>query len=202
MINWFYGLTCNVFWVFFKILFRIQAKGLENIPESGGFILASNHVSLLDPIALASICNRHNIRLNYMSKEELFRNPFFAFLITRLGLFPVKRKSHDVGAIREALRRLKGGMPLLLFPEGGRSSGGDILDTQPGAAMLSVHTSVPILPAFVKGSENALPKGARFIRLKKIIVYFGKPFYIEKSKDYQKATNRIKDAIVALSRAA
>ncbi|MBM3252382.1 MAG: 1-acyl-sn-glycerol-3-phosphate acyltransferase [Candidatus Omnitrophica bacterium] len=195
MIGWFYSLSRFCIIIFLKIFFRLQQEGKENIPDNGGFILASNHVSLLDPLILGVISNR---RLNYMAKEELFRNFLLSFWLHRVGAFPVKRKAHDVRAIREALKRLKSSKPLLMFPEGGRSPNGEILDAQPGAAMLAAHTGVPVLPAFIKGSREALAKGSRFLRRTKIIVYFGKPFQINKNKTYQEATERIKSEIVSL----
>lgn len=192
MINWFYSLSRFFIIVFLKLFFRLRAEGKEHIPKIEGFILASNHASLLDPLILGAASNR---RLNYMAKEELFRNFLLSFWLRNVGAFPVKRKTHDVGAIREALKRLKNGQPLLMFPEGERGKEGEVLDLQPGAGMLAAHTSVPILPAFVKGSGKALSKGSKFIRPNKITVYFGEPFEVERNQDYLELAKLIKDKI-------
>ena len=182
-----------------KIFFRFQTKGRENIPKDGAFILASNHASNLDPLILGAASTR---KLGYMSKEELFRNPFLAFWLRHVNAFPVKRQVHDVGAIREALKRLKGGEPLLMFPEGGRSLDGEFSDVQPGVGMLAMHTSVPILPAFIEGSQEAMAKGEYKIRFNKIVVIFGKIFYLDKNQAYEEAADRIKNEIVALGESA
>ncbi|MFH1655596.1 MAG: lysophospholipid acyltransferase family protein [Candidatus Omnitrophota bacterium] len=194
-----YSLTVFLGIVFLKIFSRLQVKGKKSIPESGSFILVSNHVSLLDPLILGAVSHR---KLNSMAKEELFSNFLSSFWMRNIKAFPVKRKSHDVGAIREALRRIKSGEPLLMFPEGGRSANGEILDAQPGAGMLAAHTGVPILPVFIKGSREVLTRGSSFIRPKKIIVYFGKPFYISRDQDRQETAKRIKNEIVSLGRSA
>jgi len=96
-----------------KILFRLQAKGIEHIPKKGGFILASNHVSYLDPIVLGAISPR---KLNFMAKEELFCHPLISWFLSRVGAFPVKRDSADLSALKYALRRLREGKALILFP--------------------------------------------------------------------------------------
>jgi len=185
--------------LFGKIFFFLQAKGKENIPKSGAFILASNHVSNLDPLMLGAACSR---KLGYMSKEELFRSPILAFWLRHVHAFPVKRQVHDVGAIREALKRLKSGQPLLMFPEGGRSADGEFSDVEPGVGMLAMHTSVPILPAFIKGSEKAMAKGSHKISFNKIVVVFGKEFYLDNNQSYEEAANRIKNEIIALGESA
>jgi len=185
--------------LFGKIFFRLAARGKANIPKDGAFILASNHVSNLDPLMLGAACSR---KLGYMSKEELFKNPLLAFWLRNVNAFPVKRQVHDVGAIREALKKLKGGEPLLMFPEGGRSLDGEFSDAQPGVGMLAMHTSVPILPAFIKGSKKAMAKGEHKIRFNKIVVIFGKKFYLDKNQTYEEAANYIKNEIIALGESA
>jgi 1-acyl-sn-glycerol-3-phosphate acyltransferase len=196
MIDWFYSLSRFFTIFFFKFYFRFQAIGTEYIPKSGAFLLACNHTSLLDPLFLGAASSR---RLNYMAKEELFNNFLLSFCLRKLGVFPVKRNSHDVGAVREALRRLKAGKPLLVFPEGQRSRNGDISEVQPGIAMLALHASVPVLPAFIKGSKEALARGSRFVRPKKVKVYFGKPFYINKTQSYHEIAKYIRMKIISLS---
>lgn len=102
---------------FFFHIFRLQVEGKDNIPLRGAVIIAANHKSYFDP-PLAGVAF-HNRRLSYMAKSELFRNPLFGWLIRKLGAFPVKRNSADMGAIRQSVRIIKGGEALLIFPEGG-----------------------------------------------------------------------------------
>lgn len=182
--------------IILKVLFRFKAKGLEHIPKRGGFILASNHVSYLDPIAVGVACQR---KLNYMAKEELFCNPLFSRLLSRIGVFPVKRDSADLSALKEAMRRVRIGGALVLFPEGSRRFDGASHEPYSGIGFLAAKLNVPVIPAFVKGTEKALPAGAKFIRLTNISVCFGKQISIERRMPYQDIAGHIMDNIRHLS---
>ena len=187
----------RLFFIFmFKILFRIEIFGKKHIPKHGGFILASNHVSNLDPIALGAACPR---KLNFMARHDLFYNAWFCWLISTLGAFPVKRESYDLSALKEAMQRLKNGKALLLFPEGSRRINGLSTQAQPGIGFLAAKLGVPVIPAFIRGTEIALPKGAKFIRTKKISVYFGKQVSIERRLPYQDIAKTIMENIRHLS---
>lgn len=167
----------------------MEVRGRENIPKKGGFILASNHISNLDPVTVGSACPR---RLYYMAKEELFLNPILSLWMNAVGCFPVKRNSTDISALREAIRWLKSGGGLFLFPEGTRQEAG-VKSAQPqaGIGFLAAKLSVPVVPAFVKGTDNALPRGAKFIRPATVSVCFGKQIHIERRMPYQEAAQLI-----------
>jgi len=162
------------------------------VPKKGGFILASNHVSYLDPVALAFSCPR---KLNFMAKEELFRNSLFGYYLSRVGVFPVKRNTADRVALREALKRLSEGKPLLLFPEGTRGDGVIAANPLAGVGFLAVKGNVPVVPAFVSGSDKALPRGKKFFGAAKLSVTFGKQIFIEKSMPYQEIAQQIMESI-------
>jgi 1-acyl-sn-glycerol-3-phosphate acyltransferase len=180
-----------------KIFFRLDVVGIENIPKKGAFILASNHVSFLDPIALGVACPR---KLNYMARHDLFRNPIFARLLAACCTFPVKRDSADPGAFKKAIRFIKDGKALVLFPEGRRADYNDASSMpQPGIGFLYSKLEVPVIPAFVKGTHLALPRGARFIRPAKIYVCFGRQISIERRMPYQDIAIGIMDNIRHLS---
>jgi len=182
--------------IIFKLLFRIRATGIENIPKIGGFILASNHVSYLDPVAIGVACKR---KLNYMAKEELFRNPFSYWFFTRIHVFPVKRDSADLSAIKEAIRRVNRGEPLVLFPEGSRRFDDGPNQPYGGIGFLAAKLSVPVIPAFIKGTQKALPAGAKFIKLTNVSVCFGKQISIERRMPYQDIASHIMDSVRHLS---
>src|SRR6202050_4491514 len=110
-----YFATKVLSWVYFPF----TAHQTRIIPRRGAFILASNHISNLDPVVLG-ICSIR--RLNFMAKIELFKG-LLGFFLTSLGAFPVKRGESDFGAMREALRRLKMGRVILIFVEGTRRIG-------------------------------------------------------------------------------
>jgi 1-acyl-sn-glycerol-3-phosphate acyltransferase len=179
-----------------QLIFRIQVFGKKNIPKRGGFILASNHVSYLDSIVLGAACPR---KLNFMAKRDLFHNPLFSRLLHMLGAFPIKRESADVSSLKEAIRRLKDGKIILLFPQGSRQVNGMSESAQPGIGFLAAKADMPVIPAFIKGTDFALPRGTRFIRPCQISVYFGKQISIERRMPYQEIAAKIMESIGHLS---
>lgn len=183
-----------IFFIIFKCLFRFKAYGQENIPKHSGFIIASNHESNLDPILLGVASPR---AINFMAKEELFRNKFFGFILRRVNAFAVRRGIADLGSIKEAVRRLKNSSGLLLFPQGGRREDVDVEDVRAGVGLIAQKANVPIVPVFIEGSREAMPKGSRFPRRSRVSVYFGP---LISPKPYQEYGQIAKEAILAISR--
>jgi 1-acyl-sn-glycerol-3-phosphate acyltransferase len=178
-------------------LFRFRATGKENIPQKGGFLIASNHASYLDPVMVGVACPR---LLNYMARHDLFNNAAFAWILKYSRAFPVKRKSADLGAIKEAIRRLKNGEGLLVFPEGGRQASVYVSEPEAGVGFLAAKSGVPVIPAFVSGTDRAWPRHARFIKpATKISVHFGKQIHIEGRMPYQDIARKIMENIRHLS---
>ena len=165
-----YNLAKNLVKIIFKIGFRLKINGKENVPKDGAFILAVNHKSNLDPPMAAACCPR---RLRFMAKEELFKNPFFGWLIKNLGAFPISRGRGDVAAIKGAFAILKGGDVMLMFPQGHRMKDGERGNAQSGVAMIAHRMEVPIIPLCISGEYKPF---------RKITVTFGKP--IEFSEYY------------------
>ena len=108
-------IVCNAF---VKVGFKFRAEGVENLPQTGGYILCSNHRSYLDPIFLGVKVKR---QLAFMAKEELFRVKVLGPIIKKLGAFPIARGKGDTGAVEFAIDTVKSGKALMLFPEGTRS---------------------------------------------------------------------------------
>lgn len=189
--------------LFFKILFRVKVKGKENIPESGHFLIASNHISFLDPIAIGVSSPRP---LNFMARDDLFNNRIFGWLLRNVNVFPVKRENReDISAIREALKRLRNGKGLVIFPEGRRGDSDKLGEGRVGAALLAYKSGALIIPAFIKGSDKALPRDAKFIRLEPISVTFGNSINIgelglkgDKKEIYKEITEMVMEAISKL----
>jgi 1-acyl-sn-glycerol-3-phosphate acyltransferase len=157
----------------FKLIYKVEIKNKELIPETGPVLVCAAHHSILDMFFLGYKLNRW---INWMAKEELFKNPVLSYVLKKLGAFPVKRGKGDVGSIKTAYKLLEQGEVVGIFPQGTRTK---TLESQkarikPGAAMLAVNTGVKILPAAVKGSLKP------FSRIK---VIFGEPFRIEGDKD-------------------
>ncbi|TRZ96177.1 1-acyl-sn-glycerol-3-phosphate acyltransferase [bacterium] len=182
--------------ILIKILFRLKVKGIENIPKKGAFILASNHVSYLDPPVVGVSCPR---RLSYMARDTLFLQPLFAWWLRKVGVFPVKRNSADISAFKESLRRLAQGGGLLIFPEGTRQKNGVLGSAEPGVGFLVAKTNLPVIPVFVKGTEKILPKDAKRLNLSNITVCFGEQIPLERRMPYQDIALLIMNSIRHLS---
>ncbi|MFZ3065889.1 MAG: lysophospholipid acyltransferase family protein [Nitrospirota bacterium] len=193
----FYAIFHLIFFVTAKLFFRIKVIGHSNIPKKGGVIIASNHMSYFDPPFIGCVICR---RVNFMARDDLFRNPVFAWFLRRFKSFPVKRGTGDRGAIKEAVRRLKKGEPMLLFPEGTRSKDGRLGKGMPGVGLVAALTGAPVVPAFIKGSEDVLPRDSKRLRFKKVTVAFGKPIdfteMIEKNRGDKKMFDNITNEIM------
>ena len=192
MIYWIvYFLTKVVSWAYFPF----TAYQTRNIPRQGAFILASNHISNLDPVLLG-ICSMR--RINFMAKIELFKGAL-GYVLTRLGSFPVKRGEADFGAMREALRRLKEGRVILIFVEGTRRIGNEPSKAQAGVGFLAMKSGVPIVPVYVQGTNKVMAPGTKFLKRGPVSATFGKPFFVSDAPTYEEASQRILDKIYALA---
>jgi len=167
-----YYLLYPIGYLLFKFFFRFQIYGRKNLPLSGPYIIASNHLSFIDPILIGLLKFG---KLNFIAKEELFHNKIFGTLIRILGAFPLGREGREVRAVREALCRLKAGKILVVFPEGTRSPDGKLGRPLRGVGLLAKRAKVKVVPVYLEGSDLALPLKAYFIRFKKIRVFVGRP---------------------------
>ena len=143
---------------------RMRVIGAENVPMTGPLVVACNHISYVDPVALGVALPR---RVWYMAKIELFRIPVLGAMLPSLGAYPVERGKGDIAAIRGSLRVLKEGKAVGIFPEGTRNLHGDA-PVHTGVALLASLAGAPVLPAFVRGGDRAK-------RLGKLSVAFGEP---------------------------
>lgn len=184
-----------------RLLFRLEVRGQEHVPPTGPVLLASNHVSVLDPPLVGGASPRV---LHFMAKEELFRVPLFGRLITALNARPVRRDGSDGRALKTALRLLGEGRALLVFPEGTRGVEGRLASGKPGAGMLAVMSGAAVVPVHVSGSGRALPPGRMIPRPAKVRIRFGPPLHFktgreeERKERYREATTEIMRAIAQL----
>ena len=153
-------------------------------------------MSNLDPIALGCASS---VDLYFMAKEELFRNSFLGWLLRKVHAFPLKRRGADLGAIRTAIKRVNSGGAILIFPEGTRSIDGKLGVPQEGVGFLVEKLNVPVIPAFIKGTEKAMPKGSSLIRPAKITVSFGKQIPVGRRVAYSDVAVSVMQAIKQLS---
>ena len=139
-----------------RAYFGLKLAGVEHIPESGPLIVTPNHQTYADP-ALVTIPIRR--RVYYMAWSRLFEIPVFSWAIRRLRAFPVQVESTDSSATREAVRLLRAGHVLMIFPEGERTHTGSVERFKLGAFRLAASLRVPVLPVTIAGGHESWPPG-------------------------------------------
>jgi 1-acyl-sn-glycerol-3-phosphate acyltransferase len=169
-----YRIVRRIFWVAGKVMWRLSIEGSENVPTEGPFVLAPVHRSNIDFAMISCVTER---KMRFMGKDSLWKVRWFGRFITILGAYPVHRKVADREALRSTIEILKGGEPLVLFPEGTRRSGPRIENLYEGAAYVAARAGVPLVPVGVGGSERALPRGSRIPRPVKVHLIVGPPLY-------------------------
>ena len=153
-------------------LTRLAVEGRENLPSTGGFVLAPIHRSYIDT-PIASCLTRR--RLRFMGKDTLWKYRWSGWLLSALGGFPVTRGSADREALRRCVAVLQAGEPVVLYPEGERKSGPTVQPLFDGAVYVALRAGVPIVPVGIGGSERVMPKGCRFVHPHKVHVIVGTP---------------------------
>jgi 1-acyl-sn-glycerol-3-phosphate acyltransferase len=172
-------------------LYRLNVRGLEHVPEAGGFVVAANHTSNLDPWPLGvALAPR---QLHYMAKSELWK-PGLRTVLKALGSFPVRRGEGDTEAIKTAIRLCRAGGVMAMFPEGTRRLKGLRKKHQPrphtGTARIALGAGVPLIPAGIRGMD-------RLSRLGPLRVLFGPPVLtddlseLESREAARRATERL-----------
>ena len=174
--SWLYKLAQALTRILTTLLFDLKSCGLENVPRSGGALLIANHESYLDPVVVGVHLRRP---ITFMADNDLFKNRFFGWFIRNLHAFPVRQGKGDVGAIKQAIQLLHAGHMLNVFPEGSRSTDGEIAKIQSGIALILRRADVPIVPVLVSGSYEAWPRHRSLFRTLPVRVWYGKPLQIE-----------------------
>jgi 1-acyl-sn-glycerol-3-phosphate acyltransferase len=139
-----YGIGHAFFNALVRLRFGLRVEGAAHVPREGGCIIASNHFSGWDPPVVGLATPR---QLHFMAKRELFSSPFVSWVLRAVRAFPVDRSSNDIGAVKEALRRLQAGYAVGIFFEGTRHS--DSKAVMGGAAFLAQRAAVPLVPAAI-----------------------------------------------------
>jgi 1-acyl-sn-glycerol-3-phosphate acyltransferase len=176
------------------IFFRIKIVGKENIPNEGSAILCGNHIHALDSVLLIANTKR---KINFMAKKILFNNWFMRWIQKPFGLIPVDREKNDIEAIKKALKVLKNGEILGIFPEGTRNGLAKNVEVKDGVAYFAIKTGVQVIPVGIRGT---------FKPFSKIIYNIGAPLdfseYVGKKvskEDLDNITNIIMDKIIDLT---
>jgi len=187
-----------------------EVKGLENVPKTN-FILAANHQSHLDQIVTAYLClprRFHMIgqtdRYSGLTKVSLYLLYFLA------GVIPINRQcqASRKRALEEAVKVLKMGDILIIYPEGTRSRNGQVQEPRPGVAKIYLRTGVPVLSLGIKGTFELMPRGQGFPKIKRIIkMNIGKPLHFKEelqeaknldcnSEEYKNVCQKITDKVM------
>ncbi len=196
-----YRFCRSLFLLLGKIFFQHQVIHRERIPESQALLIASNHVSYLDP-PVVGVAFRYPI--NFLARKSLYSNGFARWLFPHLRVVPVDQEKADVGPIKTIIRLLKQNEPVLIFPEGQRSWDGQLQSAEPGLGFIVAKTGAPVLPVRVYGAHEALPRGGNQVRIGAVTVVVGEVLRFPKEelsggKDaYQKISDRVMNAIAQL----
>lgn len=182
-------------YIFFKVVYRVDIKGLENIPKEGPLIFCGNHRSYLDPPLMVCTAKRD---MKFLAKEELYNNKFLAFLGWVFEAIPVKRDEKDVAAIKASLKDLKQGKCIALFPEGTRNGLEKGEKVKDGVAFFAVRSGAKVVPCGIKGGTK---------EQRKMTITYGKPLDYTKYKSQvkdkevlEKVTTEIMDNIIELAK--
>lgn len=185
-------LYCIVY-PFFNLVHPCKAIHRERLPE-GGAILCPNHTTISDPLFVVFALGLKT-KPQVMAKAEFMRIPVLGWLLKQAGVFAVDRGKADVAAVKRALKCLKDGDKLLMFPEGTRSKDGELGEAKTGAAMFAIRTGVPIVPMYI-------PAEKRWFRRTPVV--FGEPFIPQiegkkgTSEDYERVAGELMERIAAL----
>lgn len=163
-----------------RVLFRFEIHGVHNVPKSGPAIMASNHMALLDSAFVPGAIPRH---VAFLGKEQLFAGKslgarFVRSFMRAMGQLEIDRSGGTASAssLGGGVDVLRAGKLLGIYPEGTRSPDGRLHRGRTGIARVLLDTPVPVVPIAVSGTEEILPRGAKFLRLgKRVIVTFGEP---------------------------
>lgn len=176
---------------FFCFWLRYRARGIENLPATGGALLLVNHQSFLDPLLVGLPLTRP---VSFLARDSLFRIPVIGYILRNTYVMPINRESASTASLREAIRRIGAGFYVGIFPEGTRTLDGQVGEFKPGFLALMRRTTAPIIPVGIAGAFEAYPKGTPFPYPGKVRVVFGTAFDRERLESFGKADE---DALLA-----
>ncbi|MBQ6626670.1 MAG: 1-acyl-sn-glycerol-3-phosphate acyltransferase [Ruminococcus sp.] len=174
-----------------KIIFHAKHINAHNLPREGAYIIASNHISAIDPIVIA-IGQKHRY-VHFMAKAELFEKKFLNWFFHSIGCFPVERGKKDLSSVKHFEKVVQDGEVMGIFIEGTRSKTGEFLKPKNGASLIAYHTQTPVIPVCITMVG------------KKRICHFGEPISLEElgfekggAREYREASRIIMEKIAEL----
>lgn len=179
---------------------RVHAEGLEKISPGGSYVVASNHLSLMDtPLLMAYL----PLQFRFLAKKGLFKVPFIGGHLSRAGHIPIPRDDAraSLKAMSVAARMLKEhGVSAVVFPEGGRSATGELTEFKEGAAYIAIKAGVPVVPVAIDGTREILPMNSVMVTPGRVKLRVGDPIPTEglTLHDRDRLTGRIREEICRL----
>jgi 1-acyl-sn-glycerol-3-phosphate acyltransferase len=161
---------------------QVRHTGRQNIPRKGGVLVVANHQSHFDPPLVGMPGPR---RMNYLARDTLFSFKPFGWLIGSIGSIPIDPSGRAIGGIKTALRCLKRGEIVVMFPEGSRSPDGKIQAFRPGFTTLAVRSKAAILPVGIEGAYDGWPRDRKLPRLCNAHVHYGTPILPDEVAAYE-----------------
>ncbi|WP_313891003.1 lysophospholipid acyltransferase family protein [Psychrobacillus sp.] len=179
-----YSFAKSVVFTALKPIYRFEVIGTEKFPKEGGILLCSNHIHALDPPVVGINAPRP---VNFMAKEELFNMPILKNLLPGLNAFPVKRGMSDRDALRRAIKLLKDGEVVGLFPEGTRSKDGTLGKGFSGAGFFALRGEANVVPCAIIGPYKPF---------KKLKVVYGDAIDMQPYRDRRASTEEVTEVIM------
>lgn len=191
--DWVFHLLYIIIWPYFRLIHPIFAVGREHIPE-GPAVVCPNHSTAGDPFYVVFAFG-YRWPMRAMAKVQIMRVPLIGWILSKAGVFGVDRGTTDVKAVRTAMKFLKEGDKLLMFPEGTRVRGDEDVEAKVGAALFATRTGVPLLPVYIQRKKK---------RFRRNTVVIGEPYYPEyegrkpSSEELQAMARDLMDRVKAL----
>ncbi|WP_391208950.1 lysophospholipid acyltransferase family protein [Psychrobacillus sp. L4] len=179
-----YSFAKTVVYAALKPIYRFEVIGAENFPKEGGILLCSNHINALDPPVVGINAPRP---VNFMAKEELFHIPILKSILPGVNAFPVKRGMSDRDALRRAIKLLKDGEVVGLFPEGTRSKDGTLGKGFSGAGFFALRGEANIVPCAIIGPYKPF---------RKLKIVFGEMIDIQPYRDRKASADEVTEVIM------
>ncbi len=161
----------------FNLIADVKVSGRENVPEQGAFVLATNHIGMIDILMFHYVFDRFDMFIPV--GEKWAKHRFIRFLGKNLNFLFVDRFNPDVKALRQTIALMEGGNALVIAPEGTRSRTGALIEGKPGVAYLAARSGFPVVPVAITGTEDKVILGnIKRLRKSKITLTGGAPFVI------------------------
>lgn len=162
MIRWLYLTSRRLCWAGLKLCFGLRIEGPQNVPLEGGVLIVSNHASFLDPMILGVGAPRP---VYFMARDTLAKVPLLGAWMRGVGVVLVDRNAPSAKTLATVIENLKQGHAVGVFPEGTRTTTGELGEFKRGILLLLKKTRATVVPAAIRGSFHALPRGRRLPRL-------------------------------------